>query len=202
MIVEGLIVGSLCLSLRFPEADLDTRFQVQVVCSGSFPGGAAGGEELACQCRRYNRLGPLGGEDALEECMATHSSIIVWRIPRTEEPGGLQFRGSQRGGQDWSDLATQFVHEARPAKTGKRVRTWDKRGKEFSQGCVFKPVSSVGMELTPPGEPMVGPHAGQEDGGLAPPTAWLWADGRHFWPTLLECQSPQAKRSRAWHLDV
>ena len=100
MIVEGLIVGSLCLSLRFPEADPDTRFQGQVVCSGSFPGGTAGGEELACQCRRYNRLGPLGGEDPLEECMATHSSIIVWRIPRTEEPGGLQFRGSQRGGQD------------------------------------------------------------------------------------------------------
>ena len=37
--------------------------------------------------------------------MATHSSILAWRIPRTEEPGGLQFMGLQRVGHDWSDLA-------------------------------------------------------------------------------------------------
>ena len=33
---------------------------------------------------------PLGWEDPLEEQMATHSSILAWRIPKTEEPGGLQ----------------------------------------------------------------------------------------------------------------
>ena len=38
----------------------------------------------------------LGQEDLLEEGMATHSSILAWRIPWTEEPGGLQFMGSQR----------------------------------------------------------------------------------------------------------
>ena len=37
----------------------------------------------------------LGGEDPLEEAMATHSSIHAWRIPWTEEPGGLQSTGSQ-----------------------------------------------------------------------------------------------------------
>ena len=37
----------------------------------------------------------LVGEDALEEGMATHSSILAWRIPWTEEPGGLQSMGSQ-----------------------------------------------------------------------------------------------------------
>ena len=37
--------------------------------------------------------------------MATHSSILAWKIPRTKEPGGLQSIGSQRIGQDWSDLA-------------------------------------------------------------------------------------------------
>ena len=37
----------------------------------------------------------LGGEDPLEKEIATHSSILVWRIPWTEEPGGLQSRGSQ-----------------------------------------------------------------------------------------------------------
>ena len=37
----------------------------------------------------------LGWEDPLEEGMATHSSILAWRIPWTEEPGGLQSKGSQ-----------------------------------------------------------------------------------------------------------
>ena len=37
----------------------------------------------------------LGQEDALEEGNATHSSILVWRIPWAEEPGGLQSRGSE-----------------------------------------------------------------------------------------------------------
>ena len=38
----------------------------------------------------------LGREDTLEKEMATHSSILAWRIPWTEEPGGLQSMGSQR----------------------------------------------------------------------------------------------------------
>jgi len=38
----------------------------------------------------------LGGEDPLEEGMATHPSILGWRIPWTEEPGGLQSTGLQR----------------------------------------------------------------------------------------------------------
>ena len=42
----------------------------------------------------------LGREDPLEEGMATHSSILAWRIPWTEEPGGLQSMGSQRVGHD------------------------------------------------------------------------------------------------------
>ena len=40
----------------------------------------------------------LGQEDPLEEGMATQSSILGWRIPWTEEPGGLQSMGSQRAG--------------------------------------------------------------------------------------------------------
>ena len=42
----------------------------------------------------------LGEEDPLEEGMATHSSILAWRIPWTEEPGGLQPLGSQRVGKN------------------------------------------------------------------------------------------------------
>ena len=41
-----------------------------------------------------------GQEDLLEEGMATHSSILAWRIPWTEDPGGLQSIGSQRVGHD------------------------------------------------------------------------------------------------------
>ena len=42
----------------------------------------------------------LGWEDPLEKEMATHSSILAWRIPWTEEPGGLQSTGSQRVGHN------------------------------------------------------------------------------------------------------
>ena len=45
---------------------------------------------------QLSQVQSLGQEDPLEEGMATHSSILAWRIPWTEEPGGLQFMGSQR----------------------------------------------------------------------------------------------------------
>ena len=44
----------------------------------------------------------LGWEDPLEKEMATHSSTLAWRIPWREEPGRLQFMGSQRVGHDWA----------------------------------------------------------------------------------------------------
>ena len=47
-------------------------------------------------------LRSLGWEDPLEEEMATHSSILAWRIPWTEEPGGLQSMGSNRIGPNWA----------------------------------------------------------------------------------------------------
>ena len=47
----------------------------------------------------------LCGEDHPEEGMATHSSILPWRIPEMGEPGGLLSMGSHRVGHDWSDLA-------------------------------------------------------------------------------------------------
>ena len=43
----------------------------------------------------------LGWEDPMEESMASHSSILAWRIPWTEEPGGLQLLGLQRVRHDW-----------------------------------------------------------------------------------------------------
>ena len=46
------------------------------------------------------RVLSLGQEDLLEEEMATHSSILAWRIPWKKEPGGLESTGSQRVGHD------------------------------------------------------------------------------------------------------
>ena len=57
--------------------------------------------------RRETWVRSLGQEDPLEKEMATHSSILAWRIPWTEEPGGLQSTGSQRVGHDW---ATSLTH--------------------------------------------------------------------------------------------
>ena len=51
---------------------------------------------------------PGGWEDPLEESMATHPSILAWRIPWREEPGGLQPIGSQRVGHGWRYLACRI----------------------------------------------------------------------------------------------
>ena len=51
-----------------------------------------------------------GQEDPLEEEMATHSSILAWEIPRTEEPGGLQYIGSQRVRHDLVTKQQQQQH--------------------------------------------------------------------------------------------
>ena len=51
-----------------------------------------------------------GQEDALEEGMATHSSILIWRIPWTEEHGGLQSLGLQRVEHDWRQFSTHAIY--------------------------------------------------------------------------------------------
>ena len=52
--------------------------------------------------------GSLGREDPLEEEMGAHSNIVAWKIPWTEEPGGLQFIESRRVGHNWRDLAKDY----------------------------------------------------------------------------------------------
>ena len=51
----------------------------------------------------------LGREDPLEKEMATHSSILAWRTPWMEEPGGLQSTGLQRVGHDWATSLSFFL---------------------------------------------------------------------------------------------
>ena len=62
-----------------------------------FPGSLDGKESETMQ---ETRVQSLGQEDSLEKEMATHSSILAWRIPCTEEPGGLQSMGLHRAGHD------------------------------------------------------------------------------------------------------
>ena len=50
---------------------------------------------------------------ALEKEMATHSSVLAWRIPGTVEPGGLPSMGSHRVGHNWSDLAAAVAHASK-----------------------------------------------------------------------------------------
>ena len=60
-----------------------------------FPGGP-GGKEPICQHKKHEtRVRSLGGEDALEKGKATHSCILDWSVPWTEEPGRLQSMRSQ-----------------------------------------------------------------------------------------------------------
>ena len=61
---------------------------------------------------------------ALEKEMATHSSVLAWRIPGTGEPGGLQSMGSCRVGHDWSDLAAAAYVEFN-TETDNRTRLTD-----------------------------------------------------------------------------
>ena len=70
-----------------------------------FPGGSAVKNLPAMQELQESWVWSLGREDPLEEGMATHSSILPWRIPWTEELGRLQSRGSQRLRHDWNNLA-------------------------------------------------------------------------------------------------
>ena len=59
---------------------------------------------------RETRVQSLGWEDPLETEMATHSSVLAWRIPWTEEPGRLQSTGLQRVGHDWAtSLSLSFT---------------------------------------------------------------------------------------------
>ena len=63
----------------------------------------------------------LGWENPLEKGRATHSSILAWRIPWTEEPGGLQSMGSQRVGHSW---ASEHMHSRHMEYDINRKNSW------------------------------------------------------------------------------
>ena len=79
--------------------------------------------------RLENRVQSLGWEDPLEEGIATHSSILAWEIPRTEEPGGLQSKGLQRVQHDLVTNTSLHFRSAQPRA--------DERIREVSRGGCF-----------------------------------------------------------------
>ena len=81
----------------------------------------------------------LGWEDPLEKEMATHSSILAWRIPWMEKPGGLQSTGSQRIWHDWETLSKNIWKLASPGITRKKLTLWM---------AYFKHVHSLENDLT------------------------------------------------------
>ena len=72
----------------------------------------------------------LSREDPLEEEMETHFSILAWKIPWTEEPGGLQSMGLQRVGHDW--VSEHIVYDHKVAKDGEALYSQQKQDQELT----------------------------------------------------------------------
>ena len=81
---------------KHPEQEMHgDRKWSQAAGAEGFPGGSGVKNPPAKAGEQETRVRCLDQEEALEEGTATHSSILAWRIPRTEEPRGPQSRGSQ-----------------------------------------------------------------------------------------------------------
>ena len=94
--------GNIQLSVFFTEISsilAEVWFKFMKIILSDWQSGGASGKEPAADLRDTVL------EDALEKEMATHSSILAWRILRTEESGRLRSLESKRVGHDWSDLA-------------------------------------------------------------------------------------------------
>jgi hypothetical protein len=73
---------------------ISRNFRLKLTCLWGFPTSLV--VKNICLPVQEMRVRSLGREDVLEKDMATHSTILAWRIPRTEEPGGLQSKGLKR----------------------------------------------------------------------------------------------------------
>ena len=89
--------GAVCKICIFIITIITLKLLLICMTTSDFPGGSDG-KASAYNARDW--VQSLGREDPLEKEMATHSSILAWRIPWMEEPGGLQSMGSKRVGHD------------------------------------------------------------------------------------------------------
>ena len=90
----------------------------------------------------------LGREDPLEKGMATHPSILAWRIPWTEEAGGLQSMGLQRIGHDWTTNITKNTrYYNTPISQVKKLRPKEVTGSHWHSRRLL---AELGLELNTP----------------------------------------------------
>ena len=89
------------ISYKIPVTCMHRHIWNSLMEVNSFPGGSLVNNPRAMQETQEPWVRSLGWEDPLEEKMAPHSSMLAWRIPWTEEPGGQQSTGSQRVGHHW-----------------------------------------------------------------------------------------------------
>ena len=88
-------------------------FHMMYYAYGGFPSGSVVKNLPAMHEPQKMQVWSLGWEEPLEEGMTTHSSILAWRIPWTEETRGLQSVGLQRVGCDWAtNTFTSLLHRA------------------------------------------------------------------------------------------
>ena len=108
-----------------PDPGIKTSFLVSAALAGAFFTPVPPGKALAAQMVRNlpavqeTWVWSLGQEDPLKEERAIHSSILAWRIPWTEEPGGLRFTGLQRVGHNW--VTKPLSYEELTFRNGKRM---------------------------------------------------------------------------------
>ena len=122
----------------------------------------------------------LGQEDPLEKGMATHSSILAWIIPWTEDPGGLQSMGSQRVGHNW--VTNAFTFSLLPLKAG-----WEReeaRGAIPSPARACRHIHSLKLQAwgeikTKGSKIWINPETACQQGQWG---GWLWL--QHLWPFL------------------
>ena len=86
---------------------------------------------------------------ALEKEMATHSSVLAWRIPGTGEPGGLQSMGSHRVRHDWSDLAAAASIYLLGKKERGREREEGRKGKKWMKEIYKKENKKIFTKVDP-----------------------------------------------------
>ena len=97
----GGVGGNAGRTCRISSLQRRQRDRYSVLQRGELKGGSyatPGGSDGKVPAYNAGTLGltPGGWEDPLEKDTATHPSTLAWRLPRTEDPGGLQFMGSQR----------------------------------------------------------------------------------------------------------
>ena len=132
------------------------------------------------------RLWSLGGEDPLEENMATHSCILAWRIPWTEEPEGLQSIHKVTKSLTWQKRLTTHTHTCilLYRQSGVFTCNWRWNSNTLATSCKElthwkRPGCWEGL-----GERGEGDDRGW-DGWMASPTrwTWVWVNSRSWWWT-------------------